>query len=461
MIREATDDFRRFQRDKEVNSSKYVKLSHAGKTMISSSEIKVGDIIYVEKGSRVPADMVLLRTTESSGSCFIRTDQLDGETDWKLRLALTSTQKLIEDEDLLTLDASVYAEKPQKDIHSFIGKFTTSENTEESLSIENTIWSNTVVASGTAIGLVIYTGPECRATMNNSKPSSKMGLIDLELNDLTKILFLATVALSVLMIGLKGFDGPWYIYIFRFILLFSYLVPISLRVNLDMGKIFYSWSIGRDSEIPGTQARSTTIPEELGRISYLMSDKTGTLTSNKLTVAHVWVDNQIGEIDTSADENPGVSFDTGSHSWKNMARVAVLCNGSQFKEDAGTPVMLRETTGDPTETALLRCVEAVEGNTDMFRQMHRSVIMIPFNPMTRIQVSIHECADFKTNGYLACMIGSPDVILQRCGSALGTANNRNRKKNRKKQKKETFHVNVMGKKVKQRRKKMNSFGILQ
>ena len=281
MIREAIDDFRRFQRDKEVNSSKYVKLSHAGKTMINSSDIKVGDIILVDKGSRVPADMVLLRTTEQSGSCFIRTDQLDGETDWKLRLALTSTQKLMEDEDLLTLDASVYAEKPQKDIHSFIGKFT-SDSTEESLSIENTIWSNTVVASGTAIGFVIYTGPECRATMNNSKPSSKMGLIDLELNDLTKILFVATVALSVLMIGLKGFDGPWYLYLFRFILLFSYLIPISLRVNLDMGKIFYSWHIQKDRDIPGTVARSTTIPEELGRISYLLSDKTGTLTQNQM-----------------------------------------------------------------------------------------------------------------------------------------------------------------------------------
>ena len=66
-------------------------------------------------------------------------------------------------------------------------------------------------------------------------------------------------------------------------------------------------------------------------IQVIVSDKTGTLTSNKLTVAHVWGDNQIGEIDTSAEQSPGVSFDTGSHSWKNMARVAVLCNASQFK----------------------------------------------------------------------------------------------------------------------------------
>ena len=66
---------------------------------------------------QVPADMVLLRTTEHSGACFVRTDQLDGETDWKLKLAVPMTQKVTSDDDLLAVDASVYAEKPQKDIH--------------------------------------------------------------------------------------------------------------------------------------------------------------------------------------------------------------------------------------------------------------------------------------------------------------------------------------------------------
>lgn len=77
----------------------------------------------VEKDQRVPADLVLLRTTETSGACFVRTDQLDGETDWKLRLAVTQTQKLESDDHLFDVHCTLFAEKPQRDIHTFIGTF--------------------------------------------------------------------------------------------------------------------------------------------------------------------------------------------------------------------------------------------------------------------------------------------------------------------------------------------------
>ncbi|ELT89087.1 hypothetical protein CAPTEDRAFT_193806 [Capitella teleta] len=284
MIREAVDDFMRYRRDKEVNSQKYRKLTKRGPVSIASSDIHVGDLIYVDKDQRLPADMVFLRTTERSGTCFVRTDQMDGETDWKLRLAVTGTQALSTDDELFDIAAHVYAEAPRKEIYTFIGTFTRTDSslTEDSLSLENTLWANTVVACGTCLGLVVYTGSETRSVMNTSKPSVKIGLIDEEINAMTKWLFFMMVLLSLLMMVLKGFSGPWYRYFIRFIVLFSYIIPISLRINLDMGKVWYAWMMAKDENIPDTVVRTTTIPEELGRIQYLLSDKTGTLTQNEM-----------------------------------------------------------------------------------------------------------------------------------------------------------------------------------
>ena len=105
------------------------------------------------------------------------------------------------------------------------------------------LWANTVLAAGRAIGMVVYTGRETRTVMNTSHPQTKVGLLDLEINRLSKILCAVTLTLSVLLVALNGFRGKWYIYVMRFLILFSSIIPISLRVNLDMGKTVYALSL--------------------------------------------------------------------------------------------------------------------------------------------------------------------------------------------------------------------------
>jgi len=86
IIKESIDDITRFKRDREINNAAYEKLTKEGAyKAINSAAISVGDIIKIKHNQRIPADMMLLYTTDKSGAIFIRTDQLDGETDWKLR----------------------------------------------------------------------------------------------------------------------------------------------------------------------------------------------------------------------------------------------------------------------------------------------------------------------------------------------------------------------------------------
>ncbi|OON23972.1 phospholipid-translocating P-type ATPase, flippase, partial [Opisthorchis viverrini] len=296
LIREAIDDIRRFLRDREVNQTIYGKIMRHGQVRVTSADIKVGDMISLEKNQRVPADMVLLWTSDRNGSCFIRTDQLDGETDWKLRHAIPTTQTFVNSvglpSALFDMQAQVFAEAPRQNIHLFEGTFARTdiaapgdigpEKTEVSLNLDHTLWSNTVLATGSAIGLVIYTGNETRAVMNSNRARTKMGKIDREINNIIKLLFAIVVVLAFVMVALRGFGGAWYKHWWRFMVLFSYIIPLALRVNMDLAKIVYSFMVIRDRDLPGCMVRNTTIPEELGRIAYLMSDKTGTLTQNEM-----------------------------------------------------------------------------------------------------------------------------------------------------------------------------------
>jgi phospholipid-translocating ATPase len=140
---------------------------------------------------------------------------------------------------------------PNDHIYDFKG-YLLDENTQnkEPLSLDNTLWANTVLAStGYIWGLVLYTGIETRAQMNSKMPRSKVGLLDTEINHLSKILFFVMVGISALIIIIDGFRGSWYLKFFRFVLLLASIIPISLRVNLDLAKIYYTFCISNDEKL--------------------------------------------------------------------------------------------------------------------------------------------------------------------------------------------------------------------
>jgi phospholipid-translocating ATPase len=357
--KEALDDIGRRRRDAEANAEEFtvvsLERSNAMEMTKKSRDLKVGDILKVRKNQRLPADVVILKSVSndstlgrerqasmdepipgpstdllnspgpgpaeeriftnsadasSASDTFIRTDQLDGETDWKLRLPSVLSQALpLKDLTRLKITAS----PPDKRVNEFVGtielgpptgfydahvdKSTASTNNsvaedDESrltnsapLTIDNTAWANTVLASNTVTyAAIIYTGSQTRSALSTSPSRSKVGLLEYEINNLTKILCALTLALSIVLVALEGFeptnDKEWYVAIMIYLILFSTIIPMSLRVNLDMAKSVYGRFIQHDKDIPDTLVRTSTIPEDLGRIEYLLSDKTGTLTQN-------------------------------------------------------------------------------------------------------------------------------------------------------------------------------------
>lgn len=375
IVKEGADYTSRYKRDKEINEAKYKKLKGKDFISVESQQMKVGDIILIEKDQRVPADCILLKAEDHAGEVFIRTDQLDGETDWKRRNAPTETQQCSLT-SLNSIEATI--EKPTKDIYTFkstlkISKFlarrddnfivfgrsptprqsaspvvipTAPQNIEsvpeapatvvavsneqptdkdvnsppiapESNSqatvapeltnriviqeptiktlgcdVDNTLWANTVIASGGALALVIYTGQDTRSMMNTNKPRHKEGTFDKELDVFITIMATISIFCSFLFSYLRvgfSFSKPSQIVCVRYIIIFSYVIPISLKFMMATARFIYVYLLSQDSTLKTVKVLTNTLQEELARISFFLTDKTGTLTKNEMVMRKLHV----------------------------------------------------------------------------------------------------------------------------------------------------------------------------
>lgn len=171
-----------------------------------------------------------------------------------------------------TVNFEVVVETPNDVISRFDGLLhetnidSSKVESTHSINIENAIWSNCKLEYSNIIAQVIYVGDNTKLMQSMIKISPKRSKFDEELNFLSKLLFLIMLGGAGVLTAIRGFYDQWYIQLFRYILLLGTIIPLSMKVNQDLSKIFFANRINKDKEIKGTISRNSFIAEDLGRV---------------------------------------------------------------------------------------------------------------------------------------------------------------------------------------------------
>jgi len=348
------------------------------KITISAAELTLGDIVEVKFGDRVPAD---LRVLEARGF-KVDNSSLTGESEPQAR-----TPEFTHDNPLET---------------------------------KNLAFFSTNAVEGTATGMVVNIGD---STVMGRIAGLASGLESDETPIAKEIAHFIHI-----ITGVAVFLGVTF-FIIAFILGYNWLDAVIFLIGIIVANVpegllatvtVCLTLTAKRMASKNCLVKNLEAVETLGSTSTICSDKTGTLTQNRMTVAHMWFDNKIVEADTSEDQSgsQGAAWKESS-GWKTLERVGMLCNRAEFKGgQEGVSVLKREVNGDASEAAILKCTELSHGNVMEYRKKNNKVCEIPFNSTNKFQVSIHETEDKNDNRQLLVMKGAPERILDRCTTII-------------------------------------------
>ncbi|KAL4568367.1 hypothetical protein LXL04_023977 [Taraxacum kok-saghyz] len=318
MAKEGVEDWRRRKQDIKANNRKIHVYRDHSFSQSKWKDLRVGDLVKVYKDEYFPSDLLLLSSSYPDGICYVETMNLDGETNLKLKHAFDFTSSLHDDSSFHHFKAVVKCEDPNEDLYSFVGSL--SYNGEQHpLSLQQILLRDSKLRNTEYIyGVVIFTGHDTKVMQNATDPPSKRSKIEKRMDKIIYILFTTLISISFIgsiFFGIRtnrdlnhGSYGRWYLeptrttalydpnrpilaaflHFLTGLMLYGYLIPISLYVSIEMVKVLQSIFINQDQDMyheetnRPARARTSNLNEELGQVDTILSDKTGTLTCNSM-----------------------------------------------------------------------------------------------------------------------------------------------------------------------------------
>ncbi|VAH76158.1 unnamed protein product [Triticum turgidum subsp. durum] len=319
-VKDAYEDIRRHRSDRRENNRLAAVLAPqtAGEYLPKKwKHIRVGDVVRVASNETLPADMVLLATSDPTGLAHVQTVNLDGEINLKTRYAKQETQLRFSHDGHVA--GMLHCERPNRNIYGFQANLEI-DGKRVSLGPSNIVLRGCELKNTTwAIGVVVYAGKETKVMLNNSGPPSKRSLLETQLNRETVILSIMLIGMCITASVLAGIwllnhqreleftqffrekdytTGKNYNYygigmqifvtFLMAVIVYQVIIPISLYISMELVRLGQAYFMGADNDLYDEssrsrfQCRALNINEDLGQIKYVFSDKTGTLTENKM-----------------------------------------------------------------------------------------------------------------------------------------------------------------------------------